>query len=223
MKVVETRDDKVKGKPVDKDDGVVQLALERLEGTSITAGRWQSRRAFNTSTVTPRDTPGRDPNIPGRSRMPNAGPNEPCALMALPTELKVNILRQLFYFNADLHVGLDPEDAKSPPFKNNFVVGKPLIPKFPLNVRNRWILEILCPKKDFFALSQANKELHALGLEIFYKESKFVFDRFHLIQGVADVKAHHFERWERAIGAQAREFLQGNCVFDGVRRVDDGF
>jgi hypothetical protein len=145
--------------------------------------------------------------------MLNAGPNEPCPLMALPTELKIEILCHLFRVDADLHVGLDPEDAKSPPF-TYFVVGKPLIPKFPPNSRNRKILEILCPKKDFFALSQANKELRALVLEIFYKENKCVFDRFHLIQGVADVKAHLFGHWKTAIGAQGRAFLHGNCVFD---------
>lgn len=131
--------------------------------------------------------------------------------MALPPELNIEILRYCLRFNRDLYIGLDPEFATSPPFKYNFIVGKPVVPGFPPRFQGSTRLG---PIKKLFAVTETNKELRALALEIFYKENKFVFKHFYLILGVADVRKHHFEHWKRAIGMQVRAFLRDNCSFD---------
>jgi len=137
--------------------------------------------------------------------------------MALPVELKVMIIRNLFLLPTDIHVLQDTTRetvrwSSAPPFKYNFYVIRPgieptfLIPLVP-EPSNEYPGSIQSP----FALAGVNKELRELALQVFYGDNKFVLGPFFNIgRGQPDVGMYHLGHWKNAIGGQASSFLREN-------------
>ncbi|KAF2031298.1 hypothetical protein EK21DRAFT_111122 [Setomelanomma holmii] len=126
----------------------------------------------------------------------NSTIHKECPLSFLPNELKVRILCKLFRLGTDIHVILEPtRQVLRPPFKYNFVVFGPE------DDPSSALPDTRCsrqpgPIENFFAITEANAELRALALQVFYNENKFVLGPFASIAGETDINLYHLGHWK---------------------------
>tara|TARA_R110002003_G_scaffold186_10_gene14588 strand:- start:4976 stop:5971 length:996 start_codon:yes stop_codon:yes gene_type:complete len=146
--------------------------------------------------------PGRTSNAPGMS-----------ALLSLPKELQVMIIKYLFKLGTDIHVILDrTSQTSAPPFRYNFFVFAPEDDVDGPPPRTRSSSEP-GPIKNLFALAKTNAELRGLALEVFYGQNKFILGPFDEIAGETELELYHLGHWKQAIGAHSCAFLHTNVSF----------